>query len=267
MSFGSVRRVRNATQCGNFATLPRPRAPGRRHRTVPFVPQPELIPVVLFHRHGVVREALQLRLEAEQNMLVTASVATSGELLDAVATAPRAIVVMEQQPTEPDGMSLVAELRSTAPEVRMVMLVDSAHTETGDLPVVVAALKAGVAGIIRCQTPSVALVDTVRTVARGAAVIDLDALRALAAVWADSPRNPLSLRERDVLACLACGLTNAEAAAKLYVSRETVKTHVAHVLRKLEVDDRAAAVDKALRLGLLAVGPSNHEARKVTCEF
>ena len=54
-----------------------------------------------------------------------------------------------------------------------------------------------------------------------------------------------------MLACLADGLTNAEAAARLYVSRETVKTHVAHVLRKLEVDDRTAAVDKAARLGLL----------------
>jgi DNA-binding NarL/FixJ family response regulator len=54
-----------------------------------------------------------------------------------------------------------------------------------------------------------------------------------------------------VLSCLADGMTNAEVAAKLYVSRETVKTHVAHVLHKLEVEDRTSAVDKAARLGLL----------------
>lgn len=245
---------------------------------------PAPIPVVLLHRHAVVREAVQLRLDAEPGINVVASVATPAELLRAVDDTPTVVVLMEQQTPGPDGLSLVADLRAVAPGVRMVMLVDS-----DDLPVVVGAVRAGVAGIVRSHTPPVVLVDTVRAVADGAAVLDLDALQALAASWDDSPKNPLSMREREVLACLARGLTNAEAAARLYVSRETVKTHVAHVLRKLEVDDRAAAVDKATRLGLLGMAPrteaghgmveppgpdrgarhhlAHHETRRTTCEF
>ena len=61
----------------------------------------------------------------------------------------------------------------------------------------------------------------------------------------------LSAREREVLALLATGSSNLEIAAQLFVSAETVKTHVAHLLRKLEVPNRGSAVEKAMRLGLL----------------
>jgi DNA-binding NarL/FixJ family response regulator len=214
------------------------------------VPPPESIPVVLLHRHGVVREALQHRLDAEPGVSVVAAVATADDAVHALADSPGALVVMSAEPST-DGCGAIGRLRDAATDLPIVLLVDPAPDGASDLPIVVESIKAGVAGIVRGATSGTVLVDTVRAVAHGAAVLDVDALRSLAAAWGDAPRNPLSMREREVLVCLAAGLTNAEVATRLYVSRETVKTHVAHVLRKLEVDDRSAAVDKAVRLGLL----------------
>lgn len=207
----------------------------------------ERLPVVLLHRHEVVRDALALRLDSERDLTVVASVATSSQAVRAFAEEPQALVLMEQQTPGPNGVELMAELREIEPGVRAVMLVESE-----ELHLVVAAIRSGVAGIVRSHAPASVLVGAVRTVADGACVLDHDALSNLANAWQDVPRNPLSFREREVLSCLADGLTNAEVAARLYVSRETVKTHVAHVLRKLEVDDRTSAVDKAARLGLIA---------------
>jgi DNA-binding NarL/FixJ family response regulator len=194
----------------------------------------------------VVRDALALRLDSERDLSVVASVATSAQAVHAFTEEPQALVLMEEQVPGPNGFELVTELRRIEPTLRVVMLVESE-----ELHLVVAAIRAGIAGIVRSHTPASVLVDAVRTVAAGACVLDHDALSNLANAWQDAPRNPLSFREREVLSCLADGLTNAEVAARLYVSRETVKTHVAHVLRKLEVDDRTSAVDKAARLGLL----------------
>lgn len=201
---------------------------------------------MLLHRHEVVRDALALRLDSERDLTVVASVATSSQAVQAFSEEPQALVLMEEQTPGPNGVELMVELRMIEPGVRAVMLVESE-----ELHLVVAAIRSGVAGIVRSHTPASVLVDAVRTVADGACVLDHDALSNLANAWQDAPRNPLSFREREVLSCLADGLTNAEVAARLYVSRETVKTHVAHVLRKLEVDDRTSAVDKAARLGLL----------------
>jgi len=210
------------------------------------VPVPEPIAVILLHRHEVVRDALRQRVDAAPDLAVVASASSPADVVAAFARRPDAVVLMEEQTPGSLGIELMAELRAVCDGVRAVMLVES-----DDLGVVVAAIRAGVAGIVRSRTPATALVDTVRTVAGGACVLDHDALLLLAAAWDDAPRNPLSVREREVLACLAEGLTNQQAAARLYVSRETVKTHVAHLLRKLEVEDRSSAVDKAARLGLL----------------
>lgn len=206
----------------------------------------EPIPVLLLHRHEVVRDALQQRFDASVDLVVVASAASTAEAVIAFDRHPSALVLMDEQPAGPFGIEVMFGLRRVTPDCRAVMLVES-----DDVDVVVSAIRSGVAGIMRSRTPAAVLHDAMRTVARGACVLDHDALTVLAAAWGDPPRNPLSARERDVLSCLAEGLTNAETAARLFVSRETVKTHVAHLLRKLQVEDRTSAVDRATRLGVL----------------
>jgi DNA-binding NarL/FixJ family response regulator len=120
-----------------------------------------------------------------------------------------------------------------------------------DVGIVSAAVNSGIAGVLCSDTPTSSLVHAVRTVAGGVCVLDEDALRQLAGTWQPLVQPMLSSREREVLGLLASGSSNAEIANQLYVSTETVKTHVAHVLRKLDVPNRGSAVEKATRLGLL----------------
>ena len=131
----------------------------------------ERLPVVLLHRHEVVRDALALRLDSERDLSVVASVATSSQAVHAFSEEPRALVLMEEQTPGPNGFELVSELRNIEPTLRVVMLVESE-----ELHLVVAAIRAGVAGIVRSHTPASVLVDAVRTVAAGACVLDHDAL-------------------------------------------------------------------------------------------
>lgn len=202
--------------------------------------------ILLVHRHEVVRDALRQRLLSEPNVDVIGSVGSNEEAVDVLCLHPGSIVLSDQRVPDGSAVDFATALRHVDASVRIVMLFES-----DDLNVAVAAIKSGVSGIVRSNTAAAGLVDTMRVVARGGCVIDREALGLLAAAWDDLPRNPLSVREREVLACLATGLTNAEVAARLFVSRETVKTHVAHLLRKLDVVDRRAAVDKAQRLGQL----------------
>jgi DNA-binding NarL/FixJ family response regulator len=218
-------------------------------RTVASVAQSAALSIILVHRHEVVRDALRQRLMTEQDVDVVASVATDPEAIDALVAHPGSLVLTDQRVSdvgEVDEVDLPTLLRRADPNVQIVML-----CESDELTVAVSAIKSGVAGIVRSNTTPSGLVHTMRVVAGGGCVIDREALATLAQAWDDVPRNPLSVREREVLSCLADGLTNAEVAAQLFVSKETVKTHVAKVLRKLDVDDRRAAVDKAMRLGQL----------------
>lgn len=204
------------------------------------------IPVVVVQQHRVLREAVQLRLEAEADFVVIACVATVHEAIDMIASHPGTVVVLDEPPAHESCHTLMTVMRATSPSARAVMLLT-----TTDVGIVSAAVNAGIAGVLCNDTPSTSLVHAVRTVAGGACVLDEVALRQLAGCWQPTAQPMLSGREREVLSLLAAGSSNAEIANQLYVSTETVKTHVAHVLRKLDVPNRTSAVEKATRLGLL----------------
>jgi NarL family two-component system response regulator LiaR len=203
------------------------------------------IPIVLIHGDDTRRASLARALDTCADLVLVASVRSAEAGVRAFEQQPDAVVLIEQQPADGTGrVTLLEQLRLVNPRVQTAMVIDSVEA-----PAIIAAVRSGIAAIVPSGFGS--LSETVRLVASGVCVFDPEALRVLVGTWTDLPRNPLSAREREVLSCLAAGLSNADAASKLFVSRETVKTHVAHVLRKLEVVDRAAAVDKATRIGLL----------------
>lgn len=204
------------------------------------------LPIVVVQQHSVLREALQLRLEAEADFDVVASTATVGEAAGALVEAPTAVVLVDE-PAGPEACrTFMNDLRALSPFARAVMLVNGRN-----LSMVSAAVNAGVVGVLCSDTPTAALAHSLRTVASGASVLDEQALAMLATSWRDVEQPTLSLRELEVLTLLASGSSNAEIASRLYVSTETIKTHVAHLLRKLDVPNRAQAVRKAERMGLL----------------
>ncbi|MGD9998124.1 MAG: LuxR C-terminal-related transcriptional regulator [Ilumatobacteraceae bacterium] len=207
---------------------------------------PARIPVVIVQRHRVLRDAVHRWLASEPSLDVVGAepnVAMASLLL---AGEPDAVVVVDEPAAGQSAGGIMHELRTASQTARAVMLVGAP-----DVATVSAAINAGVAGVLCSDAPSASLVQAVRTVACGACVIDEVALRQLAGSWKSSIDPVLSAREREVLALLANGSSNVEIAAQLYVSAETVKTHVAHLLRKLEVPNRGSAVEKATRLGLL----------------
>lgn len=206
----------------------------------------DAVTVIVVQEHRVLREAVVLRLEREVDLEIVAAVPSATDALPSLEQRPASVVVLDQPGGSESCQSVMTELRTVVPDVRAVMLL-----HTNELAIVSAAITAGIAGVLCSDTPSDSLVQAVRTVAAGACVLDRSALQQLAAPWHMVSQPVLSMREREVLGLLALGSSNAEIASRLYVSTETVKTHVAHVLRKLDVPNRNSAVEKAARLGLL----------------
>jgi DNA-binding NarL/FixJ family response regulator len=116
---------------------------------------------------------------------------------------------------------------------------------------VVRAVEAGATGYLLKDSPRGDLLRAVRAAARGEAALSPSvATRLLGQVRAPA-QEPLSQREFEVLELVARGATNREAAAKLFISEATVKTHLLHIYAKLGVSDRAAAVAEGFQRGLL----------------
>jgi DNA-binding NarL/FixJ family response regulator len=203
------------------------------------------VPVVVVQAHRVLREALRERIDREPGLAIHAAVAHAADAVDALAATDGAVVVLDEPEAHEQVHQAVADLRQ-ANDVRVLLLL-----RTSEPAKVTAAIQAGVSGVLSCDAPPESLAQAVRTIASGACVLDESALRHLAGQWAQFTQPVLSVREREVLSLVATGSSNAEIASRLYVSTETVKTHVAHLLRKLEVPNRASAVERATQLGLL----------------
>src|SRR5262249_12603112 len=152
------------------------------------------------------------------------------------------------------GIEVTRRIRSQLPDVRVVMLTAYAEPD-----LLFAAMQVGAAGYLLKHTPAAELVTTLRRIADGEHVLNPEVasrmLREFRPRPASPPRPhplpPLSGREEEVLKLLATGETNRQIARRLYVSEETVKSHVASILRKLEVSDRTSAAVLAVRAGLV----------------
>ncbi|MGH9132626.1 MAG: LuxR C-terminal-related transcriptional regulator, partial [Ilumatobacteraceae bacterium] len=173
-------------------------------------------------------------------------VSTVEEALDVHSCNRHDVVVVGRPSTPATSAEIVRRLRERAPELAVTIVVDPR-----DPRAVADAVHAGATGVISDGLDPDHFATLVHAAASGTRVVDGRAAGSLASAWLPGSQEPLSTREFEVLERLASGGTNAAIAAELYVSRETVKSHVARLLRKLGARDRGAAVDKARRLGLL----------------
>jgi DNA-binding NarL/FixJ family response regulator len=216
--------------------------------------------VLLADDQEMIRTGVRMILEAEADLEVVGE-ARDGQ--DAVAKTRRLqpdVVLMDIRMPVLDGVDATRQLRQTSPPVAARVLV----LTTYDLDeYVFAALRAGADGFLLKHAASEVLVDAVRTVARGEALLAPEITRRVIEAFADVPAQPeqpppeldrLTERERDTFELLIRGRSNAEIAAELYVEPSTVKTHVAHALRKLDLPDRVSAVIYAYERGLLRPG-------------
>jgi DNA-binding NarL/FixJ family response regulator len=144
------------------------------------------------------------------------------------------------------GVDAIAELTRRGARAKVLVLT-TYDTDTDTLP----AIEAGATGYLLKDAPREELFTAVRAAAEGRTVLSpAVASRLVSAVRAPG-NEPLSAREREVLALVARGTSNREIARELFISEATVKTHLTHLYAKLGVNDRAAAVATAYQRGIL----------------
>jgi DNA-binding NarL/FixJ family response regulator len=196
--------------------------------------------------HPVVRGGLRGLFAGEDDLEV---VGEAGNGAEAVAEAVRLradVVLMDLRMPEVGGVEATRQLRESAPEARVLVLT-TYDTDDDVLP----AIEAGATGYLLKDAPREELIRAVRAASRGESVLSPSVAGRLLTRVRGPARNGLSQRELEVLRLIANGVPTREAAAALFVSEATVKTHLLHIYDKLGVRDRAAAVGEAYRRRLL----------------
>jgi len=205
------------------------------------------ISIVLVDDHRVVTSSLKAYLESFPDLKVVGVAATGEELLDHLDEWKPQIVLQDLlMPGGLDGIETTRRVTARAPSVKVVAL-----TASTDEARMMGVFRAGAHGYVRKDADPETLLAAIRSVARGKTFIDPSVGRQI--VRAADSHDDLTPREREVLRHLALGRSNKEIADALAIADETVKTHVANVLAKLQVENRAQATVQALKLGLVSL--------------
>jgi DNA-binding NarL/FixJ family response regulator len=204
------------------------------------------IRLLIVDDHPVVRDGLRGLFADDPGFRVVGEAANGTEAIARVEHVGADVVLMDLRMPEMSGVEAITRLRRTAPAVRVLVL--TTYDTDSD---VLAAIEAGATGYLLKDAPREELIRAVRAAFAGEAVLSPAVARRLMGQVGRPPPEALSQRELEVLALIADGATNRQAAAKLFISEATVKTHLLHVYEKLGVRDRAAAVAEAYRRRLL----------------
>jgi DNA-binding NarL/FixJ family response regulator len=216
-----------------------------------------VIRVLLADDQELVRSGFRLILELAEGIEIVGEAADGREAVRLAKELQPDVVLMDVRMPELDGIEAIRRLRQAGVDARVLVLT------TFDLDeYVYAAVRAGASGFLLKDAPREQLVTAVQTVARGEALLAPAITQRLIERFVARPPadevapalGELSARELEVLQLVARGLSNAEIAAELVVGEATVKTHVARVLRKLDVRDRVQAVVFAYESGLVQPG-------------
>ncbi len=220
-----------------------------------------MIRVLLVDDHELVRDGFAMILDAQHDMEVVGQAADGARVVELARALAPDVVLMDVRMPVVNGIEATRQLRAAGlSRVAVLMLT------TFDLDeYVYEALRAGASGFLLKDVPRATMLHAVRTVAAGEATLAPTITRRLIERFVNQPPltqapppelTELTDRERDVLLPLARGRSNSEIAGELFVSDATVKTHVAHVLRKLGLRDRVQAVVYAYEAGLVSRGQS-----------
>jgi DNA-binding NarL/FixJ family response regulator len=213
--------------------------------------------VLIADDQALMRGGFRMILDAEEDIEVVGEAIDGRDAVRQYEQLKPDVVVMDVRMPSMDGIEATRVLTAADPPARVLILT------TFDLDeYVYEALRAGASGFLLKDRPPEELVAAVRVVAKGEALLAPSVTRRLIEEFAKRPdptpapkaMNELTEREREVLVCMARGMSNSEIASHLYVAETTVKTHVGRVLQKLGLRDRAQAVVVAYESGLVQPG-------------
>ncbi|GAA1123345.1 response regulator transcription factor [Arthrobacter flavus] len=196
--------------------------------------------------HPVVRAGLINLLSTDSRIVVAAEASNGEEAVAAATDVVPDVVLMDLRMPLMDGANATARILADQPAVKVLVLT----TYDGDADIV-RAVEAGAVGYLLKDTPGETIISAVFAAARGETVL-APPIAAKLVSRLRAPEQPrMSPREREVLQCVAQGLSNPDIAAKLYIAETTVKTHLLRIFAKLDVDDRTRAVVVAMERGIL----------------
>jgi DNA-binding NarL/FixJ family response regulator len=209
------------------------------------------ISIVIGDDHTLVRLGIRRFMEEAEGIEILGEGSTGSDMVRLVRETEPDIAVLDIRMPEMDGIEAARAISRRFPDVGIIML-----TAYDDRHFVVEAVRAGARGYVLKSRDAELLLQTIRLVAGGNMVIDPDLVVALAeelstAKERDQGAETLTERELEVLQLLAFGYTNRDIGARLYISPDTVKTHLEHIYQKLGATDRTAAVAEALRRRLI----------------
>jgi two-component system, NarL family, response regulator NreC len=212
--------------------------------------EPRVVPnratsVVLADDHTVVRSALRMLLESEQDFEVIGEAGTAAEAVRYCGGHQPDILVLDLNMPEEPGLKAIPQVQEVSPGTRIVVL-----TMQDDPAFAREALQAGVLGYVLKEAADDELVNAIRMAAEGRTYLQPE----LGARLASEPAATgelLSQRELEILRLIALGHTNSEIADKLFLSVRTVESHRAHLQQKLRLTKRSELVRYALERGLL----------------
>lgn len=211
------------------------------------------IRVLVADDQSMVRAGFRMLLSDEDGIEVVGEASNGLEAVDAVTRLQPNVVLMDIRMPELDGLEATRRILAADAAARILILT------TFDLDeYVYDALRSGASGFVLKDDPPEQLIAAIRTVAAGDALLSPAVTKRVIAEFVRAPRpspprelDDLTEREREVLRHIAGGLSNAEIAGQLYIGETTVKTHVTHILQKLNLRDRVQLVVLAYQSGLV----------------
>ena len=202
------------------------------------------IHVLLVDDHRIVREGLAMVIDRQPDMRVVASAASADEAVQCYQQHHPDVTIMDLQLGGTSGVTAIRMIRALDPAARIVVLTMMRGDED-----IYRAMEAGAVTYLLKDTAIEDLTQIIRDVHAGRSPRVSPEVRAQMAARAERP--VLTTREAEVLELVRRGLRNREIGTSLGISEETVQSHVRSILSKLDVPDRTAAVDVALRRGIL----------------
>lgn len=215
------------------------------------------ISVLVADDQSMVRAGFRMLLAREEDIEVVAEASDGLEAIDQAARFHPRVVLMDIRMPKLDGLEATRRIVASNESVRILILT------TFDLDeYVYDALRGGASGFVLKDDPPEHLIAAIRTVAAGEALLSPAITKRVIKEFVRSPRpappkelEDLTTREKEILSLIATGLSNAEIAQHLFIGETTVKTHVTHILQKLNLRDRVQLVVLAYQSGFSEVGP------------
>jgi DNA-binding NarL/FixJ family response regulator len=225
-----------------------------------------MVRVLVVDDQELIRTGLRGILRERYGFTIVGELDTGTDVIDAVARLRPDVVVMDVRMPGIDGVTATCTLTCTDETPPVLVL-----TTFDDEEILAGSLRAGAAGFLLKGAPAEDLQRAVRAVADGGAWLDPTITSRVLATYREGtpPIRPgaqldlLTPREKDVLALIGAGLSNAEIATKLVLGEGTIKTHISHIFTKLDLRDRAAAVIFAFDHGLVRPGDPRHPTMRM----